>query len=188
MNSSSFDAKPGLSNGAFFFANESIPSTNKTSKASNPLCATQRWAANFKALGRPQRLPLLSTGEVANTSILALQTAALRWACLSIEKGFWTGNTVFHSAYLGEKQEQKALQICILESMDTAIKLPSPFRNPSICPLSRHLLMLWLSTTVQPPKIYFLPEKGVSLDPRWGKFQTNCAKCQGDAEIEEASR
>ena len=162
----------------FFFANESIPSTNKTSKASSPLCAIQRWAANFKALGRPQRLPLLSTGEVANTSILALQTAALCWACLSIGKGFWTGNTVFHSAYLGEKQEQKALQICILESMDTAIKLLSPFRNPSICLLSRHLLTLWLSTTVQPPKIYFLSLKGVSLDPWRGKLCRISGRCR----------
>lgn len=34
---------------------------------------------------------------------------------------------------------------------------------------------------------YFLPEKGVSLYLRWGKFQSNYAKCSGDTEIKEPS-
>lgn len=123
----------------------------------------------------------------ANTSVLPLQTTALCWACLSIGKGFRTGSAVFHSAYLEEKQEQRALQVSILESIDTAIKLLSPFRNSSICLLSRHLLMLWLSTAMQPPTIYFIAEKGVSLDLWRGKFQPNYAKCLGDAEIKEPS-
>lgn len=33
---------------------------------------------------------------------------------------------------------------------------------------------------------YLVPGKGVSLD-LWGKFQANCAKCQGDGEIKGAS-